>query len=216
MTEITGDIQTASTRVIATHVLRLDPPQTATFTGRESEAAILCHISTRHSPELDAAGMLHPKAKRVGCHGVADIIRRQPDAHKQHPDVMELTFAGYSLFPLQVVKGRSLPIPWDIIWGERVNLAQLQRPEGRQVRLHPGAADPRVRPEPLIRTLIETHWTSMAATLIGTGVATRSGSASDHGHAVSVVPSTCRPWLNRCEGHRTAISTGDVCVSAAL
>lgn len=63
-----------------------------------------------------------------------------------------------------------MPIPCDITWGELVNLAQLQRPEGRQVRLHPGAADPRIRPGPLIRTLIETHWTCMAATLIGTAL----------------------------------------------
>lgn len=97
MTEITGVIQTASTRVIAARVLRLYPPQTATFTGREAEAEILRQISTHRSPGLDAVGMLHSKAKRVGCHSVTEIVRRLPDTHKQAPDVTELTFARYSL-----------------------------------------------------------------------------------------------------------------------
>jgi len=154
-------------RVIATHVLQLYLPQTASFVAQGAGTTTLRQISAKRSPVLDAVGALHHQAQLAGCRNMPQIAERLPDASHQTLDVVELTFARYPLRLLQVVDGQLLPFLYDISWGERISLAQLHRTDGGQVRFHPGAADALVRLGPLMRPLIETHWTRMVATLNG-------------------------------------------------
>ncbi len=155
------------TRVIASHVLRLYLPQVATFVGRDAGAATLRQITARRSPVLDAISALNDQARHMGCRSVAEMAGRLPEAFERTLDVIELTFARYPLRLLQVVGGQDLPFLYDIDWGEGVSLRRLHADGGGLVRFHPGAADALVRLGPLMRPLVETHWTRMVATLNG-------------------------------------------------
>ena len=86
-------------------------------------------------------------------------------------DRVEVAVVEQPLPRLQIVGSgeQTLPFLYDIGWGTRASFSarRLHRddPAGLPVRLRPGAGDQLVRLAPLIRPLVELHWTRMVATI---------------------------------------------------
>jgi 5-methylcytosine-specific restriction endonuclease McrA len=152
------------TRVIASHVLRLYLPQTASFVVGDNPVA-LRQITSSSSKMFAAVASLQQSARTAGCRTGTEVAQRLPDAYEAALDEVERTFARYPILRLQVVGGHDLPFLYDVDWAESVTLPQLHRPHGGLVRFRPQAADGLVRLGPLLRPLIETHWTRMVAAL---------------------------------------------------
>jgi hypothetical protein len=91
--------------------------------------------------------------------------------YSQMLDRVEVAVAQQPLPRLQIVGSgeQALPFLYDIDWGPRESFSRhrLHRdnPAGLPVRLRPGAGDQLVRLAPLIRPLVELHWTRMVAAI---------------------------------------------------
>lgn len=156
---------TLHTRDIARHVLRLYLPQTRLYLAGDGHARQLRQISTKQSTILGAILRLHLAAEGAGHRGFVQIARNLPDELDTCLDTVELTVARYPLRLLQVVGREHRPFLYDIDWGQSVRLATLHGPGGGLVRLRPGAGDHLLRLAPLIRPLVEVHWTRDVARL---------------------------------------------------
>lgn len=99
--------------------------------------------------------------------------QRLPGEYAQMLDRVEVAVAEQPLPRLQTVgpAEQALPFLYDIDWKPRdsISLGRLRRggPAGLPVRLRPGAGEQLVRLAPLIRPLVELHWTRMVATING-------------------------------------------------
>jgi len=155
------------TRVIAEHVVRLYLPQTNDFVSRDDATTTLRQITAKRSPVVAAVSDLNRHAAANGCRSVDQILMRFPDQWARTVDVVELTFARYPLQLLQVINGQHLPFLYDIPWDGNVSLRRLHEPGGGMVRFRSGAGDGLLRLAPLMRPLIETHWTRMVADING-------------------------------------------------
>ncbi len=158
------------TRVVARHVLRLYLPQTRLYLAGDGQAHQLRQITNKRSAILGAVLRLHLAAEAARCRGLAAIARRLPDELAACLDTVELTVARYPLPRLQVVGREHRPFLYDIDWGESVRAATLRAPAGGLVRFRPGAGDHLLRLAPLIRPLVELHWTRDVARLNGLAV----------------------------------------------
>jgi 5-methylcytosine-specific restriction endonuclease McrA len=97
--------------------------------------------------------------------------QRLTSEYAQMLDRVEVAVAEQPLPRLQTVGSSEQPLPflYDIGWGpgESFSPRRLHRdgPAGLPVRLRPGAGVQLVRLAPLIRPLVELHWTRMVATI---------------------------------------------------
>jgi hypothetical protein len=151
------------TRTIAEHVLRIYLPQTRSYLGSDGDPLHLRQITLKRSAVLAAIVRLHLRAEAAGCRTPGEVARRLPDEFERCLDEVERTFARYPLRLLQVVGKEHRPFLYDLDWGESVSLSALHAPGGGLVRFRPGAGDHLVRLAPLLRPLIELHWTRMVA-----------------------------------------------------
>jgi hypothetical protein len=152
------------TRTIAHHVVALYLPQVRTYLSG-GEPRHLDQITSRRSAVFRAILALHVRADAARCRSLGEIPRRLPDDYEQCLDVVEETFARYPLRLLQVVGREHRPFLYDIEWTDSVRLSALHADGGGQVRLRPGAGDQLLRLAPLLRPLIELHWTRMVANI---------------------------------------------------
>jgi len=153
------------TRTIAEHVLRLYLPQVRAFLASSGRPQELRQISSRRASVLTAVLDLYLHAHAAGIAGLGAIRRAFPDRYESALDRVELTFARYPLLRLQVLGTQHRPFLYDVGWRESVSLAALHAPGGGRVVLRPGAGDHLLRLTPLLRPLIELHWTRMVARL---------------------------------------------------
>ncbi len=77
---------------------------------------------------------------------------------------VEYTFARYPILLLQVVGRQDAPFIYDVDWDGRITPSQLARQAGTLI-FRAGAGDELVRLTPLLRPLIELHWTRMVASI---------------------------------------------------
>jgi HNH endonuclease len=88
-------------------------------------------------------------------------------------DRVEVTLAAQPLPRLQAVGSAETTFPfiYDLDWGPRetFSAARLRRhgPQGSAIRLRLGADDELIRLGPLVRPLVEVHWTRMVAEING-------------------------------------------------
>jgi hypothetical protein len=151
------------TRTIAEHVLRLYFPQARAYLGPDGEALHLDQITLRRSAMFNAILRLHLLADAERCRGITQVAARLPEDYEATLDAVETTFARYPLRLLQVVGREHRPFLYDIDWTDSVSLRTLHGPGGGIVRFRPGAGDHLLRLAPLLRPLIELHWTRMVA-----------------------------------------------------
>ncbi len=120
-----------------------------------------------------ACGALSPtwQAVRAGRWRLAGL--RLPAAYQAMLDQVEVTLAKEPLPRLQAAGSSqtSVPFLYQTSWGpwESFSPARLRRngPRGPGIDLRPGAGNELLRLGPLIRPLIELHWTRMVAEING-------------------------------------------------
>lgn len=153
------------TRTVAEHVLRIYLPQVRRYLAAEGDPLELRQIAGGRSAVLGAVLRLHLRAEARGVRGSRAIARALPDEHARCLDEVERTFARYPLRLLQVVGRDQRPFLYDVDWTESVTLRALHADGGGTIRFRPGAGDHLVRLTPLLRPLVELHWTRMVARL---------------------------------------------------
>ena len=162
------------TRDLAEQVAALYWPQVAPFRLQGSDDALdLRQITTKRSTIVDALRSFRRSAETIGATSLWLARQRLHQEHEAMIDRIEQTLAEQPLPRLQTVGSSDVAFPfiYDLGpgWGpdQRFPLGRLRRsgPRGPVIRLLPGAGDELVRLSPLIRPLVELHWTRMVAQL---------------------------------------------------
>lgn len=110
-------------------------------------------------------------AEAAGATSLQLARRRLPGDYQQMIDNVEVTVAAQPLPRLQTVGATdtNFPFLYNLTWGPRAHFTvtrlRAAGPRGPEVQLRPGAGDELVQLGPLIRPLIEIHWTRMVAQL---------------------------------------------------
>ena len=155
------------TRRIAEDVLAVYYPQTRTYAANDGISRELRQITMKGSPPLRAALRLRLAGDVAGCRSADEARRHIPDEYEVAVSVVEDTFVRYPIPLLQVVGTKLLPFLYEPDWPEGTSAAGLRRDGRDRVRLLPGVADRLVVLGPLLRPLIELHWTRDVARWTG-------------------------------------------------
>jgi 5-methylcytosine-specific restriction endonuclease McrA len=155
------------TRSIAAQVLALYYPQTRLYVANDGIERELRQISMKSSPPLRAALRLRLHGDAADCRSAHDAAVRIPDEYERALDAVEDTFVRYPIPLLQVVGRQLVPFLYHADWEEGTTVASLRRRDADRVRLLPGVADRLVVLGPMLRPLIELHWTSDVARWTG-------------------------------------------------
>jgi hypothetical protein len=160
-------LATIPTRLISERVLALYYPQTRVYVANDGIARELRQISMKSSPVLRAVLRLRLAGDTNGCRSVDDARVRVPGVYRQVLDAVESTFVRYPIPLLQVVGTSVVPFMYEVDWPEGTSVNKL-RVQGRdQLRLLPGIADRLIVLGPMLRPLIELHWTRDVARWTG-------------------------------------------------
>jgi 5-methylcytosine-specific restriction endonuclease McrA len=122
------------------------------------------------SPPLRASLELQLIGQASQCRSIDEIRQRHPDEYEHALHTVEDTFVRYPIPLLQVVGSALIPFLYEPDWPEQTSIRTLRREERDELRLLPGVADRLVTLGPLLRPLIELHWTRDVARW--TGIAT--------------------------------------------
>jgi hypothetical protein len=155
------------TRLIAEGVLALYYPQTRPYVANDGIARELRQISAKSSPVLRAVFRLRLAGDNAGCRSVVDARERVADVYDEVLTEVETTFVRYPIPLLQVVGSRVLPFLYEVDWPEGTSLKTLRADRRDHVRLLPGVADRLIVLGPMLRPLIELHWTRDVARWTG-------------------------------------------------
>jgi 5-methylcytosine-specific restriction endonuclease McrA len=147
------------TRTIASRVLSIYYPQTRAFVATGGIAQELRQISMKSSPVLRAALRLRLHGDGAGCRTADECARVLPEYHDDAVRAVEDTFVRYPIPLLQVVGAQVIPFLYEQRWTEGTSVEHLRRTGDDHIRLLPGIADRLVVLGPLLRPLIELHWT---------------------------------------------------------
>jgi 5-methylcytosine-specific restriction endonuclease McrA len=169
-----------ATRDIAEQVTALYWPQVAPFRIDGSHETVeLRQITNRRSTIIDSIRSFRTEAARTGATSLWTARRQLPSVYETVIDRVERTLAEQPLPRLQTVGTSETVFPFiydlGIGWGPGQNFTierlRSHGPRGPVIRLLPGAGDELVRLSPLVRPLIELHWTRMVAHLSRVGTA---------------------------------------------
>jgi 5-methylcytosine-specific restriction endonuclease McrA len=158
------------TREIAERIAAIYWPQVMDY-RRGPEVIQLRQITLPRSAITEAVLEFRRVAEAAGATSLTVARQRLVREYLQMLDRVEVAVAKEPLPRLQIVGSgeQTLPFLYDIGWGTRASFSPrgLHRddPAGLPVRLRPGAGDQLVRLAPLIRPLVELHWTRMVATI---------------------------------------------------
>jgi 5-methylcytosine-specific restriction endonuclease McrA len=186
-----------TTRDLAERVARLYWPQVAPFRLEDSsDTRDLRQITNKRSLIIDAVRGFRAAAEPTGATSLWIARQRFPTEYGKVIDRIERTLAEQPLPRLQAVGTGETVIPfiyalgddWGINQNFSVERLRSHGPRGPVIPLLPGAGDELVRFSPLIRPLVELHWTRMVAQL--NSVATDEEHLHDHLFGSSrIVPS---------------------------
>lgn len=190
------------TRHLAERVLEIYYPQTRVYVANDGIERELRQIRMKQSPPLQAMLRLRLHGEAAGCRTVHDVRRRVPTEFLRALDQVEDTFVRYPIPLLQVVGARALPFLYHVDWSEGTTLSVLRRQRRDRIRLLDGVADRLVVLGPLIRPLIELHWTRDVARW--TGVNTEEDRLRAHlfGTERAAFPTVLRGGLEEVQGGR--------------
>ena len=158
---------TIPTRLIAERVVALYYPQTRLYVANDGIQRELRQISMKSSPVLRDVLRLRLAGDATGCRSVIDAKARVADVYDEVVTNVETTFVRYPIPLLQVVGQQVVPFLYEVDWPEGTALAALRRNGRDRIRLLPGIADRLVVLGPLLRPLIELHWTRDVARWTG-------------------------------------------------
>jgi 5-methylcytosine-specific restriction endonuclease McrA len=158
------------TREIAERIAAIYWPQVLRY-RRGPEAIDLRQITNPRSAITEAVRRFRQLAEASQATSIGLARQRLPDEYSAMIDTVEATVAKEPLPRLQTVGSseHTVPFLYDLDWSTRESFSprrlRAPGPQGLPVRLRPGAARELVRLAPLIRPLIELHWTRMVAEL---------------------------------------------------
>ena len=153
---------TLHTRTLARHVLRIYLPQIRPYVGDEGEL-YLRQITTKQSAVVRAVLKLRVLADHHHLRNLSEIEHRFPDQYNRCLDTVELIFARYPILLFQFVGKKNRAFLYEVDWNESVTRKALEADGGGLIRFCDGAGDQLLRLAPLLRPLIELHWTRMVA-----------------------------------------------------
>jgi 5-methylcytosine-specific restriction endonuclease McrA len=158
------------TRDIAEQVAALYWPQVIPYLVPGAGTAVeLRQINLPRAAIIAAVSAFRRAAAVAGATSWHLACQRLPAAYRAMLDQVEVTVAEQPLPRLQAVgsSNTTFPFLYQLNWGPRESFspARLRRqgPRGAAVRLLPGAGDELLRLGPLVRPLVELHWTRMVA-----------------------------------------------------
>ena len=158
------------TRDIAEQVAALYWPQVIPYRVPSAVGAVeLRQINLPRAAILTAVSEFRQAAEARGATSLFAARQRLPEPYESMVDQVEITVAAQPLPRLQAVGSTEAVFAflYELDWGTRESftVARLcrQGPRGPAIRLLPGAGDELVRLGPLIRPLVELHWTRMVA-----------------------------------------------------
>ena len=158
------------TRDIAEQVAAIYWPQVIAYKPPGGAGAVvLSQISLPRATIVSAVRRFRELAEAAGLSSLRLARLRLPGDYEEMVDRVEVTVANEPLPRLQAVgtADTSFPFLYCLNWGprEHLTLARLRAvgDRGPAVRLLAGAGDELVRLAPLIRPLVEVHWTRMVA-----------------------------------------------------
>jgi hypothetical protein len=162
------------TRDIAEQVASLYWPQVIPYPvpGAPS-VTVLRQITLPRAAIVAAVSGFRAAAQAAGATSWQLARLRLPGGYEAMLDQVEITDAGQPLPRLQAAGSAQAVFPflYELSWGPRESFspARLRRhgPRGPAIELLPGAGDELLRLGPLIRPLIEVHWTRMVAEING-------------------------------------------------
>ncbi|MEO8267017.1 MAG: hypothetical protein ABI706_16050 [Ilumatobacteraceae bacterium] len=155
------------TRLIAERVLVLYYPQTRAYVDTRGGARTPRQISMKSSAALTAVEGLRTLAQACHCRNIDDAHAALPVDYQRTLDAVEETFVRYPIPLMQVVGARVVPFLYVVDWQEGTSLRPLRRTAADRVRLLDGVADRLVVLGPMLRPLIELHWTRDVARWTG-------------------------------------------------
>jgi len=162
------------TRDVAEEVASLYWPQVMPFRLEGSEVAPeLRQITSKRSTIVDPLRAFRRAAEAIGATSLRLARRRLPAEYEVVIDRIEQTLAKEPLPRLQTVGSSDTVFPFIYDLGPQWNadqsftVSRLRRagPRGLVIPFLPGAGDELLRLSPLIRPLVELHWTQMVARL---------------------------------------------------
>ncbi|MDQ6617457.1 MAG: hypothetical protein M3083_22600 [Actinomycetota bacterium] len=166
------------TQTLAVLVLELYYPQTRVYVTNDGIERQLRQITMKSSSPLRAALHLRTLGDAAGCRTIGEAKTRLPEEYARALDAVEDTFVRYPIPLLQVVGNRAVPFLYEVDWPEGTSVSEL-RSDGRdRIRFLDGVSDRLVVLGPLLRPLIELHWTRDIARW--TGVATEGERLRTH------------------------------------
>ncbi len=195
------------TRDIAEQVAVLYWPQVIPYLVPGAGAAVeLRQITLPRAAIIAAVSEFRGAAVAAGAASWQLARQRLPGAFQAMLDHVEVTVAEQPLPRLQAVGSGDTVFPflYELGWGPRESFsaARLRRhgPRGAAVRLLPGAGDELLRLGPLVRPLVELHWTRMVAEI--NNVATAEPDLHRHlfGAARVIPPKALRDGIAALQG----------------
>jgi 5-methylcytosine-specific restriction endonuclease McrA len=147
------------TRLIAERVLATYYPQTRGFIAERGAETDLQQISNKRAVVLEQTLKLRIHGEGAGCRTAEDCRRTIPSIYESVADVVEARFVADPIPRLQKVGGSVFPFLYEQAWEEDASLGALRRSGSAHLTLFPGVAARLVVLGPLLRPLIELHWT---------------------------------------------------------
>lgn len=155
------------TRAIAERVVEIYYPQTRLYVANDGIGRELRQISMKASAPLQAMHRLRIHGDAAGCRNIGEVRARLASEYALALDRVEETFVRYPIPLLQVVGNRLRPFLYEVDWPEGTSLSLLRRERRDRVRFLAGVADRLIVLGPLLRPLIELHWTRDVARWTG-------------------------------------------------
>jgi hypothetical protein len=162
------------TRDIAEQVAALYWPQVIPYRLPGTGTAVeLRQINLPRAAIVQAVSTFRGAAAAAGTTSWHLARQRLPGPYNSMLNQVEVTVAAQPLPRLQAVGSAEtvFPFPYELSWGPResFSVARLRRHghRGPAVHLLPGGGDELLRLGPLIRPLVELHWTRMVAEIDG-------------------------------------------------
>jgi hypothetical protein len=166
------------TRDIAEQMAGLYWPQVIPYLVPGAGSAVeLRQITLPRAAIIAAVSAFRRAADAAGAPSWHLARQRLPEHYESMLDQVEVTVAQQPLPRLQAVGSTDTVFPflYELGWGPRESFspARLRRhgPRGPAIRLLPGAGDELIRLGPLVRPLVELHWTRMVAEINGVATA---------------------------------------------
>lgn len=150
---------TVPTRLLAELVAELYYPQVRQYVANDGITHDLRQITMKGSAAVRAIFRLRLVGDNNRCRTIGEVKSTAPAEYEAAVEAVEDTFVRYPIPLLQVVGTKLLPFLYEPAWGEGTSVASLRRAGAEHLQFLPGVADRLVVLGPLLRPLVELHWT---------------------------------------------------------